>query len=952
MNYIFFLIPILAVSLISFQDSFAQTERGPNYDIDFLSPNPDGTYNYRYTSSPERIKLNDSYVDYVFTETSNLLIVETGHGSVTLDKTTCTFNFYKKGLIDSSPLFSDGIIAKMANDGTENWTNINSINNAVCQAYGDQTQLVAKKFVAGTGLLEYKYINTGKSWKTQLEATNLSTLTNKKFGFTQTINLNKDTIHFGKQERNLDNFNGTSFNRTWLETNESRIINFLNDISFDFDLGFEKLKSVSIFNTGKNGSRLEFDYTYNSRVILPNQKLVIDPTFTSAVPTSEGRIGGTSTATVACDPTSTVPADGVIIAYKEPSSGGQCQVGFLNFNVAGVPDSATVTGANIEYDVIISSNPINCDWKHLGFTGASDETTYDAVSQDIGSVTDILQNDATCTGGVADGYNDVFNTGGFENLFKTDITGDDVISLGFFFADKDKGALTHQVRLRSSDAILRIDYTTATPPNRINDLTYTNLSNTSLDLLWTQPGLNGGNLTNYLVNFTTPYGNPQTFRANTTNTYLNVTGLTFGTQYSFRVSALTEGGYNATGNILNVTTTSTTYSNPPVLTAFGPSSASTQINLEFPSSTMQNINGYRIERETPIGTGWVTLVSNTTTSTQYYNNTGLTSNVIYNYRVYAMNGSGISTVSNEYDMTTFHLPDAVTILTATATSFSTVDLDWTAPTSYAPEIIGYQINYTSPAGSPLIVFTNNTFSALTDAEVTELAIGDTYSFRVAAITVHGTNTTGTIANATTTTTYELGNLDSPDQLNTDDFKIFFNRTDIDADSVELKVIYPSAYTLACDFVYKFARVNDTFTGLTETAMTGPGLDTNNVYSTFRFDNIDNEIVNAKCYDTLGDDEAKYVITITQFELLNQIDNLQNGTYGTQFEFGAIDGVLLIVVFIGMIGFNRVNPVAGVVFTVITVGALAYFEIIKQWTVIFPALALVVLWAYTTTRKDD
>jgi hypothetical protein len=83
----------------------------------------------------------------------------------------------------------------------------------------------------------------------------------------------------------------------------------------------------------------------------------------------------------------------------------------------------------------------------------------------------------------------------------------------------------------------------------------------------------------------------------------------------------------------------------------GDHSVNTILNLEWVADLMDNINGFRIFFETPIGNGFTTLTSNTTTTTLYYNDTGLIPGVFYNYKVAAMNGSGISENSTAYAQT-------------------------------------------------------------------------------------------------------------------------------------------------------------------------------------------------------------------------------------------------------------------------------------------------------------
>ena len=64
----------------------------------------------------------------------------------------------------------------------------------------------------------------------------------------------------------------------------------------------------------------------------------------------------------------------------------------------------------------------------------------------------------------------------------------------------------------------------------------------------------------------------------------------------------------------------------------------------------------------------------------------------------------------------------------------------------------------------------------------------------------------------------------------------------------------------------------------------------------------------------------------------------------------IDFVTLIVIIISMIGLNRVNESVGAVFSIAILGSLAYFQIIELPTIIFGAIAVVLMLVVTSTRK--
>lgn len=495
-------------------------------------------------------------------------------------------------------------------------------------------------------------------------------------------------------------------------------------------------------------------------------------------------------------------------------------------------------------------------------------------------------------------------------------------------------------------------------PDAITDLTFDNLSANEVDLIWTLPGLNGGNLTNYMVNSTTPWSSTTNFLANTTNVFYNVTGLTWGTDYSFSVSALTEGGYNFTGNVLNITTTSTTYSgiSPTDLTVNDCyHTCTTQLNLEWLSGVMDNINGYRIFMETPIGGGFTAISSNTTTTTTYYNNTGLNAGQFYNYKVAALNGTGISDNSTAYAYSPHKLPDAVDDLAITANDLLQFLGSWSVPNLFGT-LNGYQVNYTTPAGDPQTIYTST--EPTTSTVISGLNPTVEYSFRVSANTIHGTNTTGgNIANATASSEIAVGDLSFDPGNNQDVEPIWYENYIVDDTTNNVQVRYDSALTVDCTITERIANNVSTYTGLSETAAVGY------VYHNFTVTNAGNDILDWDCYDqtdstingqyALSQSEASSGVggaaNIPMFSLMA---NFTGGLYGTEGEFAGIDLITLFIVIISMLGFNKKNPALGVGIMATLLGAAWYYELIPWTSGVLGGIAVVVVLAIGQGLKKD
>lgn len=746
LRVIFFLIPILVIALIP--TAYADVEKGKNFDKEIISINPDGTRTIQHKIlSYDRTEHNGSWVDYVYTNHGTYLEVKTAYNKVILDAATCGFSFYNANNV---LLFQDSIIAFNSIVNQYTWNAVTSVNNATCEAYFDNGSLVAKKHAAGVGFMEYKYIFDNGKWKTQLEATNLTGLTNRVFGFDQTINLNRDTINFGGQQRNLDNFDGQTFNRTWLENNEAKVIDFLNDFNFDFDIGFEYLDSITIIDNGANASKLVFHYMRNNEILMPNETLVIDPSVTYNF--QDGyRVYSDQSVGATCSTVGNTKDTTVQVYRATAAANDRCYIGGYEFNISTLPDNSVVTSIVFESNIaaITGSMPLGCDIVKIP---TFDLSTLSAAQMytDVTGGTSYLSNTPQCTVvGTNKQTTDIGSTAHAD--LQAHLTTDDLFSIGL----------------------------------RVND-------------------------------------------------------------YNSRGATL----YSAQFSVAELIVT-------------------------------------------------------------YYENT-----------VYAVDD-----------------------LMSPSQSYGSVDLLWTTPYSNPGNVTGYQINYTTPWGSPLTEITSNTTSTDTSITISGLSVGTDYSFRISGWSGGVNNATGNILNVTTAGNFTIGSA-SFNQTNTAVLPITFEEQSINSTATFLNVTYANTYTLACDFYYQFANTNRTYTGLTGYAVSSTLDETYFILTDF-----ENEIINVECYDTVSGTDANYLMTQSDFPLLQQIANFRNGTYGTMGLFGVFDLVTIAVVIFSMIGLNRVNESVGAIFNIILLGSLAYFEIIELPTVIFGALTVVIIFVITSTKKD-
>jgi hypothetical protein len=317
--------------------------------------------------------------------------------------------------------------------------------------------------------------------------------------------------------------------------------------------------------------------------------------------------------------------------------------------------------------------------------------------------------------------------------------------------------------------------------------------------------------------------------------------------------------------------------------------------------------------------------------------------------------SGVSENSTAYAASTHKLSDWVTDLTVTPNALLQFDAAWTAPNLWGT-LLGYQINYTTPAGDPQTIYTS-TNPGVT-ATISGLNPTVEYSFRVASVTNHGINATGgNISNSTASSEIAVGDLTFAPGTNPDVEPIWFANYIVDSTTNDVQVRYDSALTVDCTITERIANNVNTYTGLSETAATGY------VYHNFTVTNSGNDILDWDCYDqTDATINGQYALSqnaaasgvggVGNIPMFSLMGNFTGGLYGTEGSFAGIDLITLFIVIVSMLGFNRKNPALGVGIMATMLGAAWYFELIPWTSGVLGGIAVVLVLAIGQGTKRD
>lgn len=614
------------IAFASTNDVFAQeVYRGDTYqDIDYGNSTHKwigGLEPYTETGNYDN-QGRKIYTHHIIDDQPTYVKIETGSASFVFDKTTCSAKLYKGGIINDSNDFiiaSDSFVPLSSVDGSGVWNVVNSVNNASCVTEIIETENsieISGTKTSSAGIFKVRYVKEdGKPLESFLEATNLTSLTDRRFGVTQTMQI-PQIIKWGNSQVDLANFVGQTKDRTWLENNKANLIHLTENFKFDTLKAWNNLESVKINSVSNGLASISFNYIRNTPILLPNETLIIDPTYSSA-PSTKGRTGSDNPSSGSCIGRTKNFNDATLNANYGNS--GFCTPVYAKYDVTSIPDLISVYSATFTYDVSSTNLPANCSLRYLTHDPAgANQTTYnESLSNTVITTAD---NGCRSTG---TGKTQSINTVGQTLIANTLSTGQNWIAHSFYIDTPTTPGASQSALFANLN--LEIVYETNCSAPTFNTLLTQNT--TSMSLSWSPPSPIC-RPTNYKV-FESVSGGPYTLK----ETLGNVTSKTYnalstGTKYSFKLLA-----DNSAGGGLSNSTVKTNSTLPIAPTSLVATPVSkTQINVDYSDGSQPDILWFKSRYSS--GGAWTNMHTNSSVNTPRYENfTGLTTGTQYNMQI-------------------------------------------------------------------------------------------------------------------------------------------------------------------------------------------------------------------------------------------------------------------------------------------------------------------------------
>ena len=258
-----------------------------------------------------------------------------------------------------------------------------------------------------------------------------------------------------------------------------------------------------------------------------------------------------------------------------------------------------------------------------------------------------------------------------------------------------------------------------------------------IEITWSAPNANAYPLTGYAIERSTDGINwsPLTTPLASATNFVD-TGLTAGTTYHYRMVAINQIGASAWSNAPSVVAGDVP-SQPQGVVAQAVSDTAVQIQWQASNGNGYAVIGYKVERSTDGGATWTVISPNTQSTTTTYNDSGLTPQTDYWYRVSGINSIGAGPVSLNASSHTYGPPEPITVNNVSSDT-SSITHTWSAPYDHGSPITSYRLEVKSWSTGQWISLGQT--QSLTDTH-SNLFANTEYEYRIMAINAYGATPT-------------------------------------------------------------------------------------------------------------------------------------------------------------------------------------------------------------------
>jgi hypothetical protein len=236
----------------------------------------------------------------------------------------------------------------------------------------------------------------GESFKTYQKFTNTdATKTNHIFKFIEKY----DNIHLDSLNTQLGKLTSDgTVTIQYSSIDQNKVMQIeksgFNMFNLDITNAYEKFQSVTFVKLGGIVDAT-FDYSRNAIALPVNKSQNLDPTFAYSTGTGKDIFTPVAASTSCGNGSGTTGSISIVKSDLADVSTGGCTFSSFRWNIAPIPDDATITDVLLRYDVTNVVNSINCDFNEINTYPTS--ASFSAHFTDIIDGTNFVSNDSGCT---------------------------------------------------------------------------------------------------------------------------------------------------------------------------------------------------------------------------------------------------------------------------------------------------------------------------------------------------------------------------------------------------------------------------------------------------------------------------------------------------------------------------------------------------------------------------